>query len=573
MPKFVQRTPVETSTPVHADPLLDRLYRARGVLTPEDIQYSLGALEPPSKMKGAQEAGKLLGEAIRNQERVLIISDYDCDGATGCAIAVEGLQRLGATDVCYVIPDRFEYGYGLSPGIVHLAAEQSPDIIVTVDNGIASVEGAKAVRDIPKPTRLIITDHHLAPPEIPEADAIVNPNQPGCSFPSKAMAGCGVMFYTLLATRKYLKDVGFYSQGVPDLRPLLDLVALGTVADVVPLDRNNRILVDAGLRYINGGFARPGIRALLEVSKREIGNIVASDFGFGAGPRLNAAGRLQDMTLGVRCLLVQTHEEARRMAEELDAINQERKEIEAQMKEEALDSIATLFDRDPDQYGLCFYEPSWHQGVVGIVASRIKDRYFRPVICFSKDKPGLLKGSGRSVEGFHLRDALANIHAQHPDFIVKFGGHAMAAGLTIREEHYLDFMQAFDREARAALTPEDIEGSIETDGELLRSELTLEVAENLKVSGPYGQKFPEPLFEGVFDIIDVRSIGKDGKHLKFILQTADSQATLEAIAFHCTEQGLLPTYRRLRAAYKLDVNEWNGTRRLQLMLDYFEEAA
>lgn len=570
MPRFVTRN-VLAGPAVHEHPLLDRLYRARGVRSVEELDYALSGLHSPFQMKGMQAAADLLANAIQHDEKILIISDYDCDGATGCAIAVEGLRLLGGGYVDFLVPNRFEYGYGLSPAIVEkAAADFAPDLIVTVDNGIASLAGAQAVRDLPKKTKLLITDHHLAPETLPVADCIINPNQPGCEFPSKALAGCGVMFYALLATRAVLRDRGFFEgREYPDLRVLLDLVALGTVADVVPLDHNNRTLVHAGLRRINVGQVRPGIRALLELGSRQIGRIVAADFGFIAGPRLNAAGRLDDMTIGIRCLLEPRASIALQYATQLDQFNRERKQIENEMKAQAL---AELDVSDiGDRFGLCFYDDAWHQGVVGIVASRIKDKTYRPVICFAPDEdPTLIKGSARSVPGLHLRDVLADLDAKHPSLITKFGGHAMAAGLTIPKRAYARFAELFDAEVHKHLTAEDVAGTLETDGELSGEDFTLGTAEALKVAGPWGQKFPEPVFLGDFDVLDTRVVGE--RHLKLALRPHNSPGlTLNAIAFHCLEPGMLqPDYTKIRALYKLDVNEWRGDRSVQLLIDHIE---
>ncbi len=570
MPKFVIRS-IPAGPVVSEQPLLDRLYRARGVSDPREMNYALSGIHPPFLMKGMREAAELLADAIQGNERVLIISDYDCDGATGCAIAVEGLKLLGGSYVDFLVPNRFEYGYGLSPAIVEKAsADFAPDLIVTVDNGIASLAGAQAVRDLPKKTKLLITDHHLAPETLPDADCIINPNQPGCEFPSKALAGCGVMFYALLATRSVLRDRGFFTdQEYPDLRVLLDLVALGTVADVVPLDHNNRTLVHAGLRRINDGLVRPGIRALLELGGRQIGHIVSADFGFSAGPRLNAAGRLDDMTIGIRCLLEPRASVALQYATHLDEFNRERKQIENEMK---IQAMADLDISDiGDRFGLCFYDESWHQGVVGIVASRIKDKSYRPVICFAPDEDSqYIKGSARSVPGLHLRDVLANLDVTHPGLITKFGGHAMAAGLSLPKQNYDQFAMLFDAEVRKYLTAEDVAGTFETDGALAGDEFTLGTAEMLKVAGPWGQKFPEPTFLGEFDVLEARVVGE--RHLKLSLRPHNSpELALNAIAFHHLEPGSLqPEYTQVRALYKLDVNEWRGARSVQLLVDYLE---
>lgn len=557
---------------VHKNPLLNRLYRNRGIACEQDLDCDLRGLLPPSLMKGMDKAVDLLADCVVNGKRAVYVSDYDCDGATACAIGVEGLRLLGAADVRFIVPNRFEYGYGLSPAIVALAAEQKPDVIITVDNGITSFEGAEAVKALPFPCKLLITDHHLAPAVgLPEADAIVNPNQPGCPFPSKAIAGCGVMFYVLLALRARLREIGWFNETrkEPNLGVLLDLLALGTVADVVPLDKNNRILVRHGLNLINSGRGRPGIRHLLELGKRRIGRVVASDLAFAAGPRLNSAGRLSDMTLGVACLLEKDDEQALTLATTLDRLNIERREIEQEMKEEALVELEEI-GCDAHRFGLCLHQASWHQGVIGIVASRIKEKFFRPVICFASDGDEYLKGSARSVKGFHLKHALDAVAARHPGILIKFGGHAMAAGMTIRQADFETFSQAFDEEVRRYLTAEDVLGSIETDGELEPDDISLDNAALIREGGPWGQNFVEPLFHGTFRIVNKRVLGD--KHLKMTVMHPEGGVAMDAIAFNCVENGAPPVEDQALMTYRMDINEWRGKTTLQLVVDYLEPA-
>jgi len=557
---------------VHDNSLLDRIYKARGIKSEDDLDYNLSHLLSPDLLRGMDKAVALLIDVITNNKKALVVSDYDCDGATSCCIAVEGLRMLGAKNIDFIVPNRFEYGYGLSPAIVKIAGEKSPDLIITVDNGISSLEGAQAVKDLKTPCKLLITDHHLAPKVLPEADAIVNPNQPGCDFPSKSIAGCGVMFYTLLSTRVKLREIGWFTKDRPEpnFGELLDVLALGTVADVVPLDYNNRIFVHQGLKRINAGNVRPGIAALLEIAKRKIGQVVASDFGFAVGPRLNAAGRLADMSLGILCLLEKDEAKAKILAAELDNLNCERREIESQMKEDALVSLNDFSSDLSDNYGICLYQDDWHEGVIGILASRIKEKMNRPVVCFAKADDGSIKGSARSVPAFHIRDALDAIATKNPGLLTKFGGHAMAAGMSLRTEDLERFTKAFDIEARIHLTEEDIEGAIETDGDLKPEEMTMDVVNMLRESGPWGQMFPDPSFEGVFEVLHQRVVGDN--HLKLLLRHQDGAVPVDAICFNCIEDGKQPQLDFIRAAYKLDVNEFRGRRTVQAMVSYFEAA-
>jgi single-stranded-DNA-specific exonuclease len=545
--------------------LLTRLYAARGVQSVAELDKGLARLIPYQQLKGIDGAVELLVQALQQRQRILIVGDFDADGATASSVGVLGLRMLGAAHVDYLVPNRFEYGYGLTPEIVAVALQRQPDLLLTVDNGISSVDGVAAAKAAG--LRVLVTDHHLPGPELPAADAIVNPNQPGCEFPSKALAGVGVMFYVLLALRAKLRELGWFaSSGVaePNLGELLDLVALGSVADVVPLDANNRILVHQGLARIRAGRARPGLRAVLEVAGRQYGRITSTDLGFILGPRLNAAGRLDDMSLGIECLLCDDEALARDMAQQLDELNKDRKAIEQGMQREALAQLKDLPLADMP-FGLCLFEPDWHQGVIGILASRLKERYHRPAIAFADAGDGLLKGSARSVPGLHIRDALDAVAARHPGLISKFGGHAMAAGLSLPQEHYGAFAAAFDAEVRRQLSEDDLTGRLLSDGQLGVEEFHLELARALRHAGPWGQHFPEPLFHGVFQIVTQRVVGE--KHLKLVLKTECGGQTLDGIAFNVDRDTWPnPNVRWVELAYKLDVNEYQGRESVQLMV-------
>lgn len=546
-------------------PLLTRLYAARGVRSAVELDKGLARLIPYQRLKGIDAAVSLLVTALQQRQRILIVGDFDADGATASSVGVLGLRMLGAAHVDYLVPNRFEYGYGLTPEIVAVALQREPQLLLTVDNGISSVEGVAAAKAAG--LTVLVTDHHLPGPELPAADAIVNPNQPGCAFPSKALAGVGVMFYVLLALRARLRELNWFAErglNEPNLAELLDLVALGSVADVVPLDANNRILVHQGLARIRAGRARPGLRAVLEVAGRDHQRINSTDLGFILGPRLNAAGRLDDMSLGIECLLCEDEALARDMAQQLDELNKDRKSIEQGMQREALAQLKDLPLADMP-FGLCLFEPDWHQGVIGILASRLKERYFRPAIAFADAGDGLLKGSARSVPGLHIRDALDAVAAKHPGLISKFGGHAMAAGLSLPQENYGAFAAAFDAEVRRQLHADDLTGRLLSDGQLSVTEFNLELAKALRHAGPWGQHFPEPLFHGVFQIVQQRLVGE--KHLKLVLKTECGGQTLDGIAFNIDrELWPNPTVRWVEVAYKLDVNEFRGNETVQLMI-------
>ncbi|HEX4896061.1 MAG TPA: single-stranded-DNA-specific exonuclease RecJ [Solimonas sp.] len=547
--------------PPQLHPVLRRVYAARGV-DAGALTLDLRDLLPPHSLRGLDAAVDLLRSALHDGRRIVIAGDYDADGATGCAVGVLGLRALGASQVDYVVPDRFRMGYGLSPALAELAAARGAQLLVTVDNGIASVAGVARAQALG--LQVLITDHHLPGPELPAAEALVNPNQPGCPFPSKHLAGVGVMFYLLLALRARLREDGaFAGREPPNLAELLDLVAVGTVADVVRLDRNNRILVEQGLRRLRAGRARPGLMALLQVAGRDPARLGAQDLGFVLGPRINAAGRLEDIRTGIDCLLAPDLETALPLARALDRYNRERRELEAQMRAEA----EVLVGDCSDDTGISLFDPSWHEGVVGLVASRIKEREHRPVFAFARAQdPGWLKGSGRSIPGFHLRDALAAIDARHPGLLARYGGHAMAAGLSLREERLPQFRALFAAECRRTLSEDVLQRLLETDGELATAELSLETAQALETAGPWGQGFPEPLFEGRFQVADVRCVGADGAHVKYRLR--HSGGTVTAMDFGGAER--LHSVGSLHLVYALSVNRWQGNESLDLRIQHLE---
>ncbi|MDD1509198.1 single-stranded-DNA-specific exonuclease RecJ [Pseudomonas sp. CNPSo 3701] len=547
-------------------PLLTRLYAARGVRSAVELEKGLARLIPFSQLKGIDAAVELLVEGLRQRQRMLIVGDFDADGATASTVGLLGLRMLGAAHVDYLVPNRFEYGYGLTPEIVAVALGREPELLITVDNGISSIEGVAAAKAAG--LKVLVTDHHLPGHELPAADAIVNPNQPGCNFPSKSLAGVGVIFYVLLALRARLRELGWFTaeRPEPNLGELLDLVALGSVADVVPLDANNRILVHQGLARIRAGRARPGLRALLEVAGKQHARITSTDLGFILGPRLNAAGRLDDMSLGIECLLCEDEALARDMAVQLDQLNQDRKAIEQGMQREALAQLKDLpVENLP--FGLCLFEADWHQGVIGILASRLKERYHRPTIAFADAGEGMLKGSARSVPGFHIRDALDAVASRHPGLISKFGGHAMAAGLSLPAEHFETFARAFDDEVRRQLCEDDLTGRLLSDGVLSIDEFNLPLARELRNAGPWGQHFPEPLFHGAFQLVQQRIVGE--RHLKVVLKSECGSVQLDGIAFGVDrEVWPNPTVRWVELAYKLDVNEFRGQESVQLLISH-----
>jgi single-stranded-DNA-specific exonuclease len=539
-------------------PLLARLYAARGVTDKAELDYELKSLLPPASLTHATDAASLLADAIEAEAKLLIIGDYDCDGATATAVGMRALQMLGA-DVDFLLPDRFKLGYGLSPEIVDVAAEQSPDLIITVDNGIASIEGVNRAREHGIAT--LITDHHLPAETLPAADCIVNPNQPGCDFPSKCIAGVGVMFYVMLALRAELRTRGFFAERPePNFAVLLDLVALGTVADVVRLDRNNRILVSQGLKRMRAGQLQPGLAALLKAAGRDPRKATAMDLGFILGPRLNAAGRLADMRLGVECLLTDDPARALSIAQQLDTLNRERREIESGMQEQALILLESL-DADDATAGIALFDDSWHEGVVGILASRIKDKLHRPVFAFAPGEGGLIKGSGRSIPGLHLRDALDLVAKRAPGLLVRFGGHAMAAGATLRAENFAQFRDLFAAVAGELLEPAALTRTLETDGALEGGYYSLEMARLLE-NEIWGQGFPAPLFMDEFEVEQQRVLKE--KHLKLRLRKGG--ARIDAIQFNFSTQPGHST----RVAFRLAINEYMGVETPQLMVEHLE---
>jgi len=566
--KVIRRRDVVASEglPSELHPLLRRLYAARSVADPNDLQLALERLIPVRRLHGIDAAVDLLCKHREQGSRIVIVGDFDADGATSTALVVRQLQRLGFAHVDFLVPNRFEYGYGLTPEIVKLAVERhSPQLILTVDNGISSHAGVAAAKSLGIAT--LITDHHLAAATLPEADAIVNPNAPGDDFPSKALAGVGVAFYLMAALTRELQTRGVTTQP-PSVADLLDLVALGTVADLVPLDRNNRVLVHQGLRRIRAGRCSPGIRALLEASNRTHYDVVAADLGYQVGPRLNAAGRLDDMSIGIQCLLTDDLATARMLAGRLSQLNHDRRELELQMQNEAMVSIADMRADDTLPLGLCLFDESWHQGVVGLVASRVKERVHRPVIAMARADATWLKGSARSVQGVHIRDVLDAIATRMPGLIEKFGGHAMAAGLTLAAANLETFQREFDSEVCRWMTLDDATGVVHSDGELDAGDICLDVAQLLRESGPWGQAFPEPLFDGRFEVRAVRVLGE--RHLK--LNVAHPTGLIcEAIAFRHFDHDDAPDVRenaQVELAYRLDINRYNGMDRLQLVVEH-----
>lgn len=550
-------------------PLLAQIYYSRGVKSPQELELQLSQLILPARLLNADKAAVMLADAIGAGKKMLVVGDFDADGATSTALAVSALRAFGSSQVDYLVPNRFEYGYGLTPEIVAMAQQKSPDIIITVDNGISSIEGVEAARAANIST--LITDHHLAGRELPRADIIVNPNQPDCMFPSKNLAGVGVIFYIMLALRAELRERNWFESCriiEPNLADYLDLVALGTVADVVPLDRNNRILVAQGLARIRAGKTRLGILSLLQIASRNYKTIVASDLGFAVGPRLNAAGRLDDMSIGIECLLSDGLPEASALAARLQELNQDRRVIEQGMQREALVILEQLpLDAEAaPPVAITLYQAGWHQGVIGILASRVKDRLHRPTIVFADGDEGQIKGSARSITGIHIRDILDAIATRHPGLILKFGGHAMAAGLSLEKSAYRDFAEAFVVEVTRHVDDVNLQAIIESDGELRESDFDLALATELRFAGPWGQHFPEPVFDGQFQIVQQRLVGE--KHLKLVLSPVGSRQLIDAIAFN-VNLDIWPddTIDTVALAYRLDVNEFRGQRSLQLMIE------
>lgn len=560
----------DAALPPTVHPLLRRLYASRGIASAEALDLALDKLIPVRQLGGIDRAVDVLCRHFLAGSRIMVVGDFDADGATSTALVVRQLTRLGFAHVDFLVPNRFEYGYGLTPEIVRLAATRQPALIVTVDNGIASHAGAIEARNLG--IEVLVTDHHLPAATLPQVAAIVNPNAPGETFPSKALAGVGVAFYLMAALTREMQQRGLHAQP-PSAADLLDLVALGTVADLVPLDRNNRVLVQQGLRRIRAGRCVPGIRVLLETAGRPLSSVFAADLGYQIGPRLNAAGRLDDMTVGIQCLLADDPDTARVLAGRLTQLNQDRRELELQMQQEAMLAVADMRDEASLPLGLCLFDETWHQGVVGLVASRVKDRVHRPVIALARGDERLLKGSARSVPGVHIRDVLDAVASRRPGLIDKFGGHAMAAGLTLAAANLADFSAAFDEEVSRWMTRDDATGVVHSDGELTAAELTLDVAHLLRESGPWGQAFPEPLFDGQFSVRASRVLGE--RHLKMQLERQGG-LPYEAIAFrhfdHDDAAQVAPG-NRVELAYRLDVNRYNGTERLQLVVEHLRVLA
>jgi len=559
-------------------PLLKKIYANRGVTTLKQVTYSLNDLLDYSLLKDIDIASEIIANAIMQQKNILIVGDFDADGATSSAVMIRSLKAFGLLDVDYLVPNRFDFGYGLSPQIVDVAAQlkstsgSPPDLIITVDNGISSIEGVKRANNLG--IQVVVTDHHLSADELPDAAAIVNPNQPGCDFPTKSIAGVGVAFYVMLAVRAVLREKNWFGEKLPEpnMANYLDLVALGTVADVVPLDENNRILIEFGLQRIRANKGCAGINALLTIAGKSIESCSSQDFGFIVGPRLNAAGRLDDMSVGIECLLSDDYEQALHYATMLNQMNIQRRQIEAEMLEQALAlmdqqvSLLTGSDEIPD--ALALYDEQWHQGVVGLLASRIKEKFHRPVIAFADSGNGEIKGSGRSIPGLHIRDVLDAVSKQHAGLIDKFGGHAMAAGLTIKKDNFEKFKKVFNERVSSVLRPEDLNNNSETDGPIDAKYLTIDTSEQLKYASPWGQLFPEPAFDDCFKVANWRIVGE--KHLKLDLIKEDSGECFAAIAFNKTDADLPAGDNSIRIVYRLDVNEFRGNRSLQLIVQHIE---
>ncbi len=564
---------LEPAHPLHlpnTPDILNRIYATRGITEASQLDKQLQTLLPFTLLKGINEACARLELALRQQQRILVIGDFDADGATSTALAVTALQTMGAQFIDYLVPNRFEFGYGLTPQIVEVAHQWKPHLIITVDNGIASFEGVEKANELG--IDVLITDHHLPAEQVPNACAIVNPNQKGCEFPSKSIAGVGVIFYVMLALRRRLIQTNWFSEtnrAEPNMASFLDLVALGTVADVVGLDQNNRIMVNQGMARIQQGKCREGIKALIEIAGRDCSRLRESDLGFAIAPRLNAAGRLDDMALGIECLITTDLNQARNYCQQLDELNQERKQIETEMKEQAmlvLDKLAINADKKEHlPLALCLFDKTWHQGVIGILAGRMKERYHRPVIAFAQVSEHELKGSARSVPDLNIRDVLAAIDKDHPGLIIKFGGHAMAAGLSIDPQSINAFRDALVSEVAKHLDLSQCEGELITDGPLQPDELSLETAQLIQKAGPWGQQFAEPVFDNVFEVLDQRLVGKN--HLKMTLASIKSHQQVDAIAFNVDLKSW-PNHRAkyVHAAYKLDINFFQGRTRLQLMI-------
>ena len=566
----IQQRPSDPSLP-----LIDRILQSRG-LDSAALDFSLKGLQNFSQLKDIDKAAQLLFDAIQKRQRILIVGDFDADGATSTALAVTCLKQMGAAWVHYLVPNRFEYGYGLSEPISQLAYDEyQPDLLITVDNGISSFEGVDKAKQLGM--KVLVTDHHLAAEALPNADAIVNPNQPGCHFTSKSACGCAVIFYVLCALRAHMIKQGIDTNSLPNMATFLDLVALASVADLVPLDENNRILVEQGLRRIRSGQGRPGINALLKVAKKNAGQLTSKDFGFALGPRLNAAGRMDDMSIGIECLMASNTDDAESAAHVLDDLNSARKQVESGMQAQALHELEQLPPSQVQQANsLCLFKASWHQGVIGLLASRLKEKYFRPVIIFAPAQEGddspdaELKASGRSIPGFHLRDALDLVAKRIPHALSKFGGHAMAAGLSLNRRHLEEFQQCFEQVSSELLTPELLINQVITDGLPNIQEFSINTARQLRFVAPWGQNFPEPLFDGSFRVINHRLLGAEKNHLKLTLQHPHGGLTLDGILFGIERHGLsqqdVTHLQQVHIVFDMDVNEFRGNESVQLIV-------
>ena len=576
--KIIRRAKVSTNhLPDSLPEIIKQIYVSRGMQSAQELELNVAHLQgmvDETALMGMDKACQLLHDALVNKLRIIIVGDFDADGATSTALMMIALNLFGGNNHDFIVPNRFEYGYGLTPEIVDLAAQKNAQMLITVDNGISCIAGVKRAKDLGM--QVIVTDHHLPGHSLPIADAIVNPNQHGCNFPSKALAGVGVAFYLMVALRKYCREQNYFSEqgfAEPNIAQLLDLVALGTVADVVSLDANNRILVEQGLKRIRAGKTRPGIQALIEIANKNQQRLVASDFGFALGPRINAAGRLDDMSYGINCLLANDLSSARVMAAELDDLNKTRREIEQGMQVEAEQVLTSLkFDENNLPNAIALYQQDWHQGVIGIVAGRLKEKFHRPCIVFAtgKDDDSVditdreIKGSARSIPGLHIRDLLEHIDSQHPDIIIKFGGHAMAAGLSIKHGNFERFQQLFNELAGKWLKAEDLQSIILSDGELTLKHFSLDFAEQLRDAGPWGQNFPEPLFDDTFTLVQQRIVGE--KHLKLVVEKQGE--VFDGIAFNVDIKAWPNTQaKQVHLAYRLDINEFRGKRTVQLMVD------
>ncbi|MBL1141247.1 MAG: single-stranded-DNA-specific exonuclease RecJ [Proteobacteria bacterium] len=557
-------------------PVLKRIYAARNIQSVDELDYSLASLLPFNTLSNIDKAVSLLQESLKKQNRILIVADFDADGATSCALMMRGLSTMGIKNIVYVVPNRFEYGYGLTPEIVDVALNYEPDLLITVDNGISSIAGVKRAKE--NGVKVLITDHHLPAEELPDANAIINPQLIDDQFSSKNLAGVGVVFYILLALRAKLREEDWFEKNnvvVPNLAKLLDIVALGTVADVVSLDKNNRTMVAHGLKLIKQNKTIPGISAILNQSGRSLSNLSASDLGFSIAPKLNAAGRLTDMSLGIECLLTDDLGKAKEMANQLNELNKERRQIQEEMQDQAM-SVLDEYLQDVSgeiPTGLCLYEADWHQGVIGILAAKVKEKFNRPVIAFAKEDDTeeeniVLKGSARSISGLHIRDLLEDMTRLYPDLILTFGGHAMAAGLTINETDYDKFSKGFVEILKLHLSVDEIENECFTDGELSANDLSMQFAQVIQNAGPWGQHFPEPVFEGRFKIMDKRIVGE--KHLKLRLQIDGNNRIIDAIAFNITDESWPVNTDEIRTTYRLGINEFRGNSQLQLFIEYIE---